>query len=103
MSSSSSSFSSSSSSTWQEEAFIKLKRRNDFFEPFEAIYRDYELVSKDNMSLVAKVLDLERYTVDFQCELREMASRPGADTSQVVQYVHQRIRGLQDLIRKRES
>ena len=69
-------------------------------EPFEGVYRDYALITNDNMALIAKMLDLERYTLDFQCEMREMASK--AENSLVeAHYVHQRIRGMQDLIKRR--
>ena len=71
-------------------------------EPFEGIYRDYAQLSNDNTDLVTKILEIERYTLDFQCELREMASKN--DNSLVeAHYVHQRLRGLQDLIRRREG
>ena len=94
--------SSFSSSSWKDEALAKMKERNDVTERFEGVYRDYAHVSNDNLALVAKMLDLERYTLDFQCEVREIASKTENSVVEA-QYVHQRIRGMQDLIKRREG
>ena len=91
--------------SWKDSALKQLITRNEILcNPLTHIFHEYNWLMKENRSLESKLMEIDRFTLEFQCEIRERATASSSERAVVaVDMVQQRLRSLQDLNRQKRN